>query len=63
MGTVTRRLTPQGHIEERLKTLRKLEGVRVRPLLTRKRAVPSDEFDVTGKKESYSFASSLAEIH
>lgn len=48
MGTALKKLTPHGHIEERLKTLRKIEDVHVRRVCSRKRLLPADEFDDSG---------------
>jgi hypothetical protein len=43
-----KKITPQGHIEERLKTMRKLEGVHIRQPKAKKRIFVED-FDASGK--------------
>jgi len=43
-----KKITPHGHIEERLKTIRKFEGVRIRSPRNNKRAAPV-EFDESGE--------------
>jgi hypothetical protein len=48
MDGTRRKLTPHGHIEERLKTMRKFEGVRVKAPRVRL-PVQSADVDIEGK--------------
>jgi hypothetical protein len=42
------KISPHGHLEERMKTLRKIEGVKVR-LSRQSKPLPANDFDSTGE--------------